>query len=116
MQVITNENDQKAILIPLDEYDSFVNDIKAGKDLASILNQIPRKAAYDMTPEEMKAHLMPTAKQLVKEALNEGLYSSIWLDIPNIKDHFLHKYADGTTELIQVDAKTGEEKVLQVYK
>jgi len=56
------------------------------------------------------------ASQLVQDALNEGFYSSTWVDSPGEEDHFLHTYANRTSELVQVGAQSGGEKILRNRK
>lgn len=117
MKVILDKQNRKTgIFIPLEEWDEVISTVHANSALYQILAQNPPRSVFEMNAGEIAGMLQPVTSKLVNEALDAGLYTSHAVNETGIERQFLHRYADGHIELIEVDPATGSEYILKEYR
>jgi len=67
-----------------------------------------------MDPEEIRDHLKPTAQKLKQNALDSGSWYSYQNELCTSPNMFIHEFKGGRKELVQLDDKTSEYKILRI--
>ncbi len=117
MKVIINrDTHQPGVFIPLDEWNEVVHSVRYNTTLHQILSKKPAKSVFDMSAAEVADLVHPVASSLVVDAYKAELYTSHPNSASGIQNRFLHRYEDGTIELVEINTADGTEKIIKTYR
>jgi hypothetical protein len=104
MKVIV-EDQEAGIFIPFSEWAKVEERLG---DFSSWMHQQAEPSVFEMSDEQLAAHLEPKVDQIVNKALANGNFFSVRGADPN---QFIHQFADGDQELVTIDESTGKSQV-----
>jgi len=73
----------------------------------------PVKPVFDMTIEELEAHLKPVTEKVIQDTFNKDLPISYRDERCPTAAHYVHEYRDGRVQLVVFDTETRETTVVK---
>jgi hypothetical protein len=113
MEVIfDNEQKPRGVFLPLEEWEVLKYGVNKASNLYKLMDELSHPDIFDMTASEFSQYMEPAAAEIVKNALDSGLYVSYpaGSELPGA---FVHEYKNGKKMLVEIDPLSGKEHFLR---
>ncbi|MGY4537834.1 hypothetical protein ACVW0P_002253 [Mucilaginibacter sp. UYNi724] len=107
--ILDNGKKPRGVFLPLEEWETLKYGINKASELYKLMDDLSHPDVFEMSPAQFSQYLASPAQQVVKNALDNGLYLSYPAGTPNT---FVHQYKDGSQEVVQYDLQTGKEHLI----
>ena len=71
------------------------------------------KPVFEMTIEEVEAHLKPATENVIQDTFNKGFPITYRDDRCSTAAHYIHEYKDGRIQLVIFDHETRETTIVK---
>ena len=113
MKVALDDQQQTGVFISMDELAHLDKHLA---ELYQLKDQLTSTSVFDLTPEQLKARLSPTIHKAIAHALANGAYVSYLQPDPKIPARYIHEYADGKLDYVNIDLQTGKEVIVKTSR
>lgn len=110
--ILDSEKRPCGVFLPLEEWEALKYGINKASNLYKLMDDLSHPDIFEMNAEQFSQYMEPASAEVVKRALDSGLYVSYPAG-EELPDNFIHEYKNGKKVLVEIDPNSGKERFLR---
>ncbi len=110
--ILDSEKKPRGVFLPLEEWEALKYGINKASNLYKLMDDLSHPDIFEMNAEQFSQYMEPASAEVVKKALDSGLYVSYPAGA-ELPDNFIHEYKNGKKVLVEIDPNNGKERFLR---
>jgi hypothetical protein len=110
--ILDSEKKPRGVFLPLEEWEALKYGINKASNLYKLMDDLSHPDIFEMNAEQFSQYMEPACAEVVKKALDSGLYVSYPAG-EELPDNFIHEYKNGKKVSVEIDPNNGKERFLR---